>query len=906
MTMNLQKRFSGSPFSIARKSLPGLLAALMVSSGRGQAIRAFPGAEGAGAYSTGGRGGDVYHVTNLLDENTNGVAIQGSFRYGTKYGSNYTSLIGPRTIVFDVSGTIELSAKLNVKNPNITIAGQTAPGDGICFKNWYLTLEANNLIMRYVRIRPGHGPGNDNAAPDGLSIGSGTNMIADHLSTSWAGDENLSCTRSPWNVTVQWCIMSEALNYGTHAYGSLVAPELSGTRISWHHNLYANNLGRTPRVGSRLFATNFVFDYVNNVNYNWGTAGDWGAWGVIGGTPNTETVDLNFVNNYSIAGTNTTTTTAQNTALSSNFDTTRVYQSGNLIDSDRDAIRDGTNTGWAMFRGTYTQMISAFSIEPTNAITTTDATTAYFYVLNKSGANVVRDSVDLRAVVSVRDQTGRIINETAEVGDWPALNSQAPPKDTDRDGLPDYWEIAKGLNPNAASNNGDPDGDGYTNLEDYLNWLAASHAFCFENSFVDINLLSFTVGMSNATYSVSNGTNGTVTLLGDGHTARFTAPTNYIGLASFTFTATHLASGSVFGPELVGLMIRTNGPPSFTSNSFTKPDARIGQPYSNSIATNATDPNPDDPLRFAKLSGPTWLNIAANGALSGTPTNSDASTNIFLVSVTDSGGLSNTATMTIYVTGPPFFNSDPLLKPNASMGQAYTGSIAGDATDPNTNEVLTFSKVSGPAWLNVSTNGALSGTPGNLDLGPNNFMVRVTDPGGLSDDATMSIVVVVPINRPPSFNNDPFTKPSVVAGQSYSGSLTNDASDPDLGDSLRYSKVSGPAWLIVSTNGNLSGTPLSSNVGTNSFVVRVTDSGNLSDDATMNIVVTPAPPIQAMMSRQGSDLLLSWTGGSAPYQVQVTTNLVNIVWQNVGAPVTTNQMTLSPSNTASFYRIRGQ
>ena len=205
------------------------------------------------------------------------------------------------------------------------------------------------------------------------------------MSASFGGDETISATHSPWNLTVQWCLMSDSLNFQNHGYGSLIAPELSGTRISWHHNLYSNNDGRVPRVGSRLFTTNFVFDYVNNVTYNWGTAGDWGCWGVVGGNPNEETLDINFINNYAVAGANTTGSAngapRASAALTSNFATTRIYQSGNLIDSDRNAIRNGTNAVWSNFRGTYVQMPSLFAIDPTNAISATDANTAYLQVL---------------------------------------------------------------------------------------------------------------------------------------------------------------------------------------------------------------------------------------------------------------------------------------------------------------------------------------------------------------------------------------------------------------------------------------------------------------------------------------------------------------------------------------------
>lgn len=657
------------------------------------ATLAFPGAEGAGAYATGGRGGDVYHVTNLADEDGSGNPIPGSFRYGVETAT------GPRTIVFDVSGTIEMTDRLKVDRPNITIAGQTAPGDGICLKNWHVTMEANNVIMRYLRIRPGHGAYNNNSAEDGLSIGSGTNMIADHISTSWGGDENLSCTRAANRVTVQWCIMSEGLNYASHGYGSLVAPENPGTRISWHHNLYANNLGRTPRVGSRLFAQDFVFDYVNNVNYNWGTSGDWGGWGVVGGNPNEETVDLNFVNNYSIAGTNTSTTTARNTALSSNFDTTRIYQSGNLIDSDRNLVRNGTNTGWSMFRGTYIQMASPFPIDPTNAITTTDATTAYYYVLNKAGASLVRDAVDTRTVNNVRYQKGAIITDPGSVGGWPTLNLTTAPKDTDGDGMADYWERAVGLNTNAPDGNLDLNGDGYTQLEDYLNWLAGPHAVVNSNGelLVDLRALNGASG-TNLTFTVSNSTNGTVTLLPNGYTAQFLPTSNFSGFASFDFTGTELA-GVGLGLATVRIIVTgSNTPPAVGAY----PDRVINA--GSTLNTTFAASDADQPPQTVTLSLPNPPAGAtfnpSTAALNWRPAMSQVGTNILPIVATDNGSpsLSATQNYVVIVKQPakPVIQSATLS--NRQFNLRITGSFGPDY------KVQASTNLSSPAnWITVFT-----------------------------------------------------------------------------------------------------------------------------------------------------------------------------------------------------------
>src|SRR5262249_30827813 len=150
-----------------------------------------------------------------------------------------------------------------------------------------------------------------------------------------------------------------------------------------------------------------------------------------------------------------------------------------------------------------------------------------------------------------------------------------------------------------------------------------------------------------------------------------------------------------------------------------------GQLYSGSIGGMATDPNSGDTLSFAKVSGPSWLSVASNGSLSGTAANADAGTNNFSVKVTDSGGLSSTATMVIYVNGTPFFTSNPFTEPTVNGGQSYSGSIAAMAADPNPGDTLSFSKVSGPGWLTLASNGALSGTPAKADIGTNTFVVAV-------------------------------------------------------------------------------------------------------------------------------------------------------------------------------------
>jgi hypothetical protein len=257
--------------------------------------------------------------------------------------------------------------------------------------------------------------------------------------------------------------------------------------------------------------------------------------------------------------------------------------------------------------------------------------------------------------------------------------------------------------------------------------------------------------------------------------------------------------------------------------------------------------------------------------------------------------------ITLIPNWQPTFTTGPFTEPGINAGQAYAGTIATNATDLN-GDSLAFAKVSGPPWLAVAGNGALSGTPANANANTNTFVVSATDSGGLSNTATMYIYV----NGAPAFTVNPFTPPGISAGQTYSGTIATNAADPNPGDTLTFAKVSGPAWLNVANNGSLSGTPLSADAVFNSFVVSVTDSGGLSGNAAMNITVAAAPPMTSTLSFDGVNLVLNWSGGIAPYQVQMSTNLAATNWINVGALVSGNTITITPSNDAAFYRIIGQ
>ncbi|MFT3785397.1 MAG: hypothetical protein QM770_04425 [Tepidisphaeraceae bacterium] len=424
------------------------------------AIPAFPGAEGAGANASGGRGGDVYFVTSLADTNT----------AGTLRNAISTAPATGRTILFKTSGTIYLGSGLDFNKPNLTIAGQSAPGDGITLA-YRMTriVNTSNVVLRNIRMRPSNYVtlNVDNTYdPDGLWITSSNNVMVDHVSASWSVDETLSATNAT-TTTVQWSAITESLRdaghvKGPHGYGSLV----NGGSMTYHHNFYAHHDSRNPRPGSYNGQT-FDFDFRNNVLYDWGNQAGYNG-------DEAGVVNMNYVGNYLVAGPSTSSSKTTRAFLVGTTET-HIYQSGNKIDPDKDTVRDGTDTGWAMFPDTGTPPIhEAAPIGNTTYVTTQTADAAYASVVANTGATWwKRDAVDTRVFGDVVNMTGRIINSANDVGGYPTLNATTPPTDTDLDGLPDAWETSLGLNPNVKNNNADFDNDGYTDLEEYLNELAA-------------------------------------------------------------------------------------------------------------------------------------------------------------------------------------------------------------------------------------------------------------------------------------------------------------------------------------------------------------------------------------------------------------------------------------------------
>ncbi len=440
-------------------------------------LPAFPGAEGFGMFSRGGRGGKVYVVSNL-----NGRG-PGSLREAVEAK-------GPRIVVFAVGGTIDLGGSLSIRNPYCTIVGQTTPGGGITLKNGSLIPQANHLIVRYIRCRLGEqagAPGQVDAVsiycpPDKKNPDRpvASDIILDHVSASWGTDEVLSVTGSVDNVTVQWSIVSEGVT--THNCGSLLRPSVE-CHMSFHHNLYAHNRSRNPFAGSYRDRANHC-DWRNNVVYNGGDGHGGTNWHKLypdrWGPENVGRLRLNCINNYWIRGPQGAGT------IYRGGDQATIYQSGNLFDATNNGVLDGVDKGWAVFanyheKAKFTRAAKEFAFRK---VTTDPAEVALGRVLDEAGASKPqRDAVDRRLIQDVRAGTGKIIRAAAEVGGWPKLAPGTAAVDRDRDGMPDTWEKTHGLKPNDAGDSRlDPDNDGYTNIEEYLNQTDPAEYFDYRVS----------------------------------------------------------------------------------------------------------------------------------------------------------------------------------------------------------------------------------------------------------------------------------------------------------------------------------------------------------------------------------------------------------------------------------------
>ena len=466
-------------------------------------LPAFPGAEGFGRYATGGRGGRVYHVTTLVDGKQPGTL---------RYAINQK---GARTVVFDVAGTIFLDSPLRIYNDSLTIAGQTAPGQGICIARHPVSVAANNVVLRYVRFRVGNECGGE---PDGLGGYDHRDIIVDHCTISWSVDEACSIYGNT-DATVQWCLISESLRTaghkkGRHGYGAIVG----GRRMSFHHNLLAHHESRVPRLGARPSTqAEELVDMRCNVFYNWAGNGCYGGEGMC----------VNIVNNYYKPGPATPTNKSiAHRIFAPSVRTTRYcrdkdghpnvwapmehvwgkyYVAGNVVEGDPETTADNWTHGIyeqvnavandGLWNEAVCDSIRLHSPLPCGEVTTHTAQEAFRQVLADAGCSKKRDAIDSRIVEEVRTGTATyvgsitsdasrrrgLIDLPADVGGYPFLTATAEEisalRDSDGDGMPDVWEQVHGLDPaNAADGNAFTlSRAGYTNLEVYLDEATRLH-----------------------------------------------------------------------------------------------------------------------------------------------------------------------------------------------------------------------------------------------------------------------------------------------------------------------------------------------------------------------------------------------------------------------------------------------
>lgn len=437
---------------IAATALAGS-AGTVQAQGRAGLTDAFPGALGAGRHALGGRGGAVLRVTTLNDSGA------GSLRAAVEAR-------GPRTTVFDIGGTIRLASPLRIREPRITLAGQTAPGGGITLRGQPLIVSADDVVIRYVRSRLGDEEGIE---ADAVTIDRGERIILDHVSASWSVDETLSIgsrDRAIDAVTVQWSIIAESLNgsahaKGDHGYGSLVRGS-RGARFTFHHNLWAQHRARMPRPGNYLTPevdpVGPRFEFANNVFYDWGQ----GHAGYNSDRSPSTVSTYVFVANAYVRGPDSTGAVIFKEESSVAHAWFEANSLDGLVPSDP----------WSLVTGDKAPnyRLSALPDWATGASEMADQ--AYAAVLAGAGASRVRDPVDARILQGVADGTGRIIDSQSQVGGWPDLSPGTPWVDTDGDGMPDDWETAHSLDPATPDGAADRDGDGFTNLEDWLNSLA--------------------------------------------------------------------------------------------------------------------------------------------------------------------------------------------------------------------------------------------------------------------------------------------------------------------------------------------------------------------------------------------------------------------------------------------------
>jgi pectate lyase len=393
---------------------------------------AFPGASGFGSQATGGRGGSVYHVTSLADSGA------GTFREAVSAPN--------RTVVFDVSGVIRITAKIKAA-ANLTIAGQTAPGDGVVVYGNGISF-AENTIVRYMRFR---GSINMERGACTVNIDSLKNVILDHVSIEWGRWDNLHIKNSS-NVTLQYCLIGEPID--PQRFGALFEHPAN---VTIHHCLWIDCQSRNPKAKAGI-------EYINNVVYNWGVSG------LVGGHSEADHFQ-DVINNYFIAGPNTT-----GNFINMFTATDHVYHSGNFVDDNKDGTLNGRAVIDTDFVHEKATLISKKQNLPAHAVTTESAAAAFKNVLAQAGASRRRDAVDQRLINYLRSlgKEGKIFRSEVDAGGQGNIETVKGEPDSDGDGIPDKWETANHLDPKDPKDAAVVKSNGYTPLEEYVNQLATA------------------------------------------------------------------------------------------------------------------------------------------------------------------------------------------------------------------------------------------------------------------------------------------------------------------------------------------------------------------------------------------------------------------------------------------------
>ncbi|MGC4016962.1 MAG: autotransporter-associated beta strand repeat-containing protein [Luteolibacter sp.] len=528
-------------------------------------IPAFPGAEGFGALATGGRGGDVYHVTNL---NSSGA---GSLAYGIANAPT-----AGRTIVFDVSGYIHVpGSNLRMTQNKVTIAGQTAPGDGVGLKDGTFRISADDVVIRHLRFRHGkYGSGGDCIDLDSNS----TRSVLDHISMQFSTDENMSSFSSPpENLTLQWAINAWGLE--SHSCGGL----WDQNHATAHHTLWAHNHTRNPK------ARPGTLDWINNVTF------DWDIGFIMGDSETPATWQANVRNSYFLSPPgNLRSKALEKASLDRNgVPNFSLYLNGCLHDADGDGVLNGTDKGYGIASGSYNTASTPFT-SSTVPVTMDNALTAYKKVVSQGGAlrlsvdasQPIRDEVDTILFNMLTGQVHKHVTRESETGasssGFGTLASTSGPIDSDQDGMPDYWELALGFNPAVDDHNTAFTGSGgvitgttffpastplgYTRLEEYLHFLAIPHGVVAKSTAsaptsLTIDLRKFTAGFSKTpVFTLSGVTGGTVAQSGTGGAmVTFNPTVNTYGRARFEFTVTD-ADGSTW-TQTCGILVTSSALP---------------------------------------------------------------------------------------------------------------------------------------------------------------------------------------------------------------------------------------------------------------------------------------------------------------------------------------------------------